>query len=85
MSRPISDAMLRVYERLELCSSIYQALDQSLQYGDINRIERECIDKIVSRWMGSMTEKALMNVTQKRLGFKKLIQRTKENEQLSVR
>ncbi len=80
MSRPISEAMVKIYERLELCSSIYQALDDSLRYGDITRVERNCIDSIVSRWMGKMDKKVLMNATQKRIGFKKLIMNQRENE-----
>lgn len=82
--RPISAAMRYVYERLELCSSVYQAMDDAHRYGDITRIERDTIDKIVARWTSTLDDSTIMNATKKRLSFKKLIQRQEETERSHI-
>lgn len=83
--RPISDAMRHVYERLELCSSVFQAMDDAHRYGDITRLERDTIDKIVARWTANLAQDVIMNATKKRIAFKKLIQQQQEIEQVRAR
>lgn len=84
MARPMSTVLRVIYCRLELCSSIYQSMDECQKYGEITRLERMTADKMVSKWLGAMDEKALMNVTQKKIAFKKFIQETAENERVII-
>lgn len=84
MNRQMSEVLRVIYTRLELCSSIYQALDDAQRYGDISRIERLTADKMVSKWLGAMDEPALMNATTKKIAFKKFIQTVAENERVII-
>jgi len=80
----MSDVLRIIYCRLELCSSIYQSMDDCQRYGEITRLERQTADKMVSKWLGGMTEKALMNATTKKIAFKKFIQVTAESERVII-
>lgn len=85
MTRPISEVLRAVYARLELVSSIYGALDACVQYDEITQVERNYANKVITKWLNEHKEGVLMNVTKKRIAFKKLIQRSVENERLSIR
>lgn len=82
MNRKMSDVLRIIYCRLELCSSIYQALDDCQRYDEITRLERVTADKMISKWLGAMDEKALMNATTKKIAFRKFIQTTHESERV---
>lgn len=84
MSRSMSEVLRVIYCRLELCSSIYQAMDDAQRYGEITRLERLTADKMVSKWLGAMDEPALMNATTKKVAFKKFIQTTHEAERVII-
>lgn len=84
MSRPMSEVLRVIYCRLELCSSIYQSMDDCQRYGDITRLERNTADKMISKWLGAMTEPSLMNATTKKTAFKKFIQQTVESERVLI-
>jgi len=85
MARPMSEVLRAIYCRLELCSSVLQASDDCLRYGDITKSEHNCAEKMIAKWLEKQSDNIASNVTAKRISFKKFIQDTVENESLRTR
>lgn len=85
MTRPMSEVLRVIYCRFELCSSVLQASDDCLRYGDIMKVEHAAAEKMIAKWLEKQSDNIASNVTAKRISFKKFIQDTVENESMRTR
>lgn len=83
--RPMSEVHYAIYCRSELCSSILQALDQCLQYGDITKTEHATADRMLTKWLASLPVDFPTNYGPRRVAYKKFIEECKRNEHYCIR
>ena len=84
MTRPMSEVLEIVLAKAELSSSILIGLDDCQRYGDITRIEHNCANKIIGKWMDETPNLVYETFQVKRQDMRQLIKNLKVAENVRI-